>query len=341
MKTTLYIIRHAEAEGNVFRRIHGQYDSLLTANGLKQVEALRERFRGIPVDVCYSSDLIRARTTAQAVYLDKGLPLYLDRRLREVDLGVWEDVPFGELYLREAEQLRRFNDDPDSWRVEGAETYAAYATRFLAEVEAIAKRHPGQTVALFSHGSVIRSMQHRLFPEMLGYSDNTAVSLLEYEDGVFRPVFLNDGRHLNEEISTLARQNWWRGGTDYNLWFRPPLDGDHLDGHFEVLLEEEPIGRVELDLQEGLVTEFYLRPAFRGRGLGEQLLGQAVSAMRRLGRTSLQIPIPPDCVALAALCHRHGLRGLGAGREGAAVWRLDFRPDRDLAPEQDVAVTAL
>ncbi|MBS1409295.1 MAG: phosphoglycerate mutase, partial [Oscillospiraceae bacterium] len=41
--TKIYLVRHAEAEGNVYRRIHGQYDSRITPNGLRQVEALRAR----------------------------------------------------------------------------------------------------------------------------------------------------------------------------------------------------------------------------------------------------------------------------------------------------------
>ena len=46
--TTIYLIRHAEAEGNVFRRIHGQYDSCVTPNGRRQIAALAQRFAGIP-----------------------------------------------------------------------------------------------------------------------------------------------------------------------------------------------------------------------------------------------------------------------------------------------------
>ena len=42
--TTIYLIRHAEAEGNVFRRIHGQYDSCVTPNGRRQIAALAQRF---------------------------------------------------------------------------------------------------------------------------------------------------------------------------------------------------------------------------------------------------------------------------------------------------------
>ena len=52
--TTIYLIRHAEAEGNVFRRIHGQYDSCVTPNGRRQIAALAQRFAGIPVDAVYA-----------------------------------------------------------------------------------------------------------------------------------------------------------------------------------------------------------------------------------------------------------------------------------------------
>ena len=65
--TQIYIIRHAEAEGNLYRRLHGQYDSLVTETGKAQIAALRRRFERVPVDACYASDLIRTRMTAQAV----------------------------------------------------------------------------------------------------------------------------------------------------------------------------------------------------------------------------------------------------------------------------------
>lgn len=64
--TTIYLIRHAEAEGNVFRRIHGQYDSCVTPNGRRQIAALAQRFAGIPVDAVYASDLKRTCLTATA-----------------------------------------------------------------------------------------------------------------------------------------------------------------------------------------------------------------------------------------------------------------------------------
>ena len=85
--TTIYLIRHAEAEGNLYRRIHGWYDALVTENGLRQISALRRRFQDIPVDAVYSSDLLRTMTTARALYEPRGLELHTDPDLRELNFG--------------------------------------------------------------------------------------------------------------------------------------------------------------------------------------------------------------------------------------------------------------
>ena len=80
--TTIYLVRHAEAEGNLYRRIHGQYNSLITDNGYRQIQALQKRFADVPIDAVYSSDLFRTMTTARAIYVPKGLPLQTRADLR-------------------------------------------------------------------------------------------------------------------------------------------------------------------------------------------------------------------------------------------------------------------
>ena len=94
--TTVYMVRHAEAEGNLYRRVHGWYNSLITDNGYRQIAALRGRFADIHIDAVYSSDLFRTMTTAKAVYLSHGLELHTDPGLREISLGAWEDKPWGD-----------------------------------------------------------------------------------------------------------------------------------------------------------------------------------------------------------------------------------------------------
>ena len=56
--TTIYLIRHAEAEGNVFRRIHGQYDSCVTPNGRRQIAALAQRLSLIHIFRRTASDIV-------------------------------------------------------------------------------------------------------------------------------------------------------------------------------------------------------------------------------------------------------------------------------------------
>ncbi len=388
--TRIYIVRHAEAEGNLFRRIHGQYESSITCNGMRQIEALRERFAPEQIDACYSSDLIRTRTTAQAVWVPKHLTLHLEPRFREVRLGRWEDVPFGQLEREEPVMMGRFSGDPFHWEVEGAERFEEYSGRFLEALREVAQRHDGQTVAIFSHGCVIRAMQMCLFytPDTIseiGHCDNTGVSLLEYENGTFRAVYLNDNSHLSPEISTLARQNWWRetsGRKDRNLWFRPLRDdgswyaacrknawenvygpAEAFDGVAyyrdalqeaagepwaicEAMLGEERVGLLQLavhrdaDRGVGYIPFLYLRPEFRGQGLGIQLIGQAVSFYRMRNRDRLQLRVSPENQGALTFYRRYGFRELPEPPEGAhRLIRMELNLDlqQNLASERQIS----
>ena len=62
--TTIYLIRHAEADGNLYRRAHGWYDSVITDRGYRQIAALAKRFASTRFDAVYSSDRRRTMTTA-------------------------------------------------------------------------------------------------------------------------------------------------------------------------------------------------------------------------------------------------------------------------------------
>ena len=117
--TTIYLIRHAEAEGNLYRRIHGWYDALITENGFRQIEALQRRFQDVRVDAVWSSDLHRTMTTARAVYVPKGLELHTDPQLRELNFGDWEDQPWGQVYRNEPERIGQFNRTDPAWRAPG------------------------------------------------------------------------------------------------------------------------------------------------------------------------------------------------------------------------------
>ena len=231
--TRIYIVRHAEAEGNLYRRIHGQYDSLVTPQGYRQIEALERRFRDIHIDAVYSSDLYRTKMTAKAICKPKGLPLLLEPGLREIAMGRWEDETWAGGARSDPEEMGRFSSSAPDYQGVGGETFPQVQRRVTDAFRRIAEANDGRTIACVSHGVAIRTAM----TSFLGYgldrlgeilpSDNTAVSLLEYENGAFRVVYYDDNSHLGEELSTLAKQTWWRDQEaatpmeDENVWYRP------------------------------------------------------------------------------------------------------------------------
>lgn len=326
--TTIYLIRHAEAEGNVYRRLHGQYDSMITRNGKRQIVALRGRFANVPIDAVYSSDLARTCTTASAIFAPKGLTLQKDPRFREIGAGVWEDIPFGQLAHDDPERMNAFSHSPKTWSVEGSEPFAVYTARFLEALEEVARRHDGQSVAIFSHGMVLRgSLQTLFFPEQenaIEHCENTAVTCLHYENGRYTLEYLNDASHIPHEISTLGRQLWWRGGEhrDFNLRFRAAEEADAAflktlgcqapnGAQVEIaVLADVPVGVLvtqRTDAEHGGIADLALLPEHRGIGLSAQLVGQAVCSMRRRGVKWLRLLRAPETAAAERLFAAYGL----------------------------------
>lgn len=322
--TTIYLIRHAEAEGNVFRRLQGHYNAMITPNGRKQIAALQRRFEDVPIDAVYASDLSRTCCTAGAIHIPKNLPLNKDRRFRELYCGCWENLPFGWLDRSDPERNRAFTRRPRDWHVEGSERFADYTGRFLEAMGEAARRLDGQTVAIFSHGMVMRGVLQTLFfpdKDNLGHSENTAVTKLIYENGKYTLEYLNDDSHIPHEISTLGRQEWWRGGDhrDFNMWYRDPAPEDtdllrELNVKGQIvrisMIIDRPTGAVALELLPGeraLLQGLAILPAYRDRELSEQLLGEAVSLARAAGKRLLTVERLPDDPAVRRLLADYGI----------------------------------
>ena len=214
--TKIYLIRHGEAEGNLYRRAQGHYNAQITAKGHRQIAALAERFKDEHIDALYSSDLMRTQITAGAITKYHDIPMILEPQIREVCLGVWEDVPWGDLSYDYPEAMTAFNDDPEAWSAPGCESFEALKERMMAAILRIAAAHEGQTVACVSHGMAIRTLLSHIMGvpskeiRRLPHGDNTAVSLLEVDGEDVKVVYCNDASHLEGELSTFARQSWWR-----------------------------------------------------------------------------------------------------------------------------------
>jgi len=301
MTTKIFLVRHAEAEGNLFRVAHGQYDSTITPQGYLQLAWLRRRFDGLHLDAVYGSDLTRTHTTASALYVPRGLEFRPLPLLREIKLGVWEQMTWGEIQRMDKQMYVDFNKRPHLWHVEGSETFARVRDRTLAGIRQIAAENPGGTVAAASHGAALRTLLGTLEGMSLeeigrtGHGDNTAVSLLEVDGDDIRVVFRDDSSHLPAEVSTFRRQSWHKddAATEPGLWFRT-LQEDENGKSAQAMLDEDAAGKIsmELGLDALRITEYELLPNLRGRRYGVQLLGQAVQYARKKGRETVVLTCP-------------------------------------------------
>ena len=238
--TTIYLIRHAEAEGNLFRRAQGHWNGKITPRGKKQIDALAGRFRDIQIDAVYSSDLDRAKETAGALLRGRELTLHATRELREIHMGVWEGDSWGNLSYKWPEQMYLFNNDPEKWCVPGCESFTLCQRRMTAAIGRIAAENDGKTVAIVAHGMCIKIFLMGVLgvrsddPEALMHGDNTSVSLLRFSDGRFTVEYYNDNSHLGE-LSTFAKQKWWRDtkkDDPTSLRFEPLNPRDRADADF-------------------------------------------------------------------------------------------------------------
>jgi len=313
--TTIYLVRHAQAEGNLCRRMHGQYDSNLTAHGLRQLVDLQKRFEAVSVDACYTSDLTRAKNTAMAICIPNQLEYRVDPGFREVSVGIWEDVSFGYLNTFHARKMIEFGRDQVNWQVQGSETYQQYTTRFLDSLERAVLRHSGGTIAIVSHSIVMKAVLNRLFPrEAIPHSANTAVSCLQYENGTYHVVYLNDSSHLDKKLYTSSRQKWWQqpgAQKDDAFWYREGwtdlgLDSPQTPIVYTVLEDSRPIGLICMSEEGenlGRIEYLGLIPEYRGYDLGIQLFGKAISVLRKRGKTALRFRMQSDPF-VQALCRK-------------------------------------
>lgn len=361
--TRLYVIRHAEAEGNLYRIAQGQYNSIITDRGWRQIEALAKRFEDLPVDAVYSSDLYRTCATASAIYRPKGLPLHRRTDLREVCVGKWEQQTWGEIAREDPEQLEYFNRQLHLWRLPGAETAEQVRDRVVAAVREIARENEGKTVAVFSHGCAIRL----LLATLQGYSleelgqtphgDNTAVSLLEAEGEELRVIFRDDNSHLRDLHAPVRQANALEPG----LYFEPLVlpeqaaffaacvssawvdSGDRRPWDEAALLESagqrpallgmlegEPVGVIQVYPEKeaaercGWISLYCVEASCRNRGFGVQLLGQAVQYYRPLGRERLRLALGKENSRARRHFAEYGFKAVGQCDDGREIWEKDI-----------------
>jgi broad specificity phosphatase PhoE len=157
--TALYLVRHGRTDWNDEGRYQGQCDPPLNHLGRQQAREVARGLRDVRLAAIYSSDLRRAQQTAQALGKLTGLPVHLEPRLREIDLGAWAGQLVSTIRTAEPELFARWRGAPASARPPAGETVPELAARIVAVLDDIARTHPDAAVAVFTHGAAIAAVR--------------------------------------------------------------------------------------------------------------------------------------------------------------------------------------
>ena len=153
--TTFALIRHG-THSLVGHTLVGRAPGVrLSPEGVHEAERLAGRLEDGPFRALYSSPLERARETAAAVAVRLQLEVKTADELNEIDFGDWTNRTLAELH--DLEEWRRFNVFRSSSRIPNGEAMTDVQRRMLRLIERLCAVHPDQTVALVSHGDVIKA----------------------------------------------------------------------------------------------------------------------------------------------------------------------------------------
>ncbi len=201
--TQVLLLRHGETicgQGILY----SQLDVELSKRGLEQTKILVNGLKCLPINVIYSSDLLRARIGAEWLAKETGAPLIVTSKLREINFGKWTGKRFDELLKLPAFRLRLSN--PETISPPGGESLKDLQNRALEVINEILEKFCEKLVVVFTHGGVIRSIIVNALGTSLKnffriHQDFACVNLIDYyESG---PVVRLINGPFNINFSTL------------------------------------------------------------------------------------------------------------------------------------------
>jgi len=157
--TRFCLVRHGETPWNAERRIQGHTDIGLDPEGVHQADLAARWLAADPArrpDRLYSSDLLRARMTAEKLAVRLQLAVGLVPAMRERRYGCFEGLTYDEARHRYPDDYAAFEHrEPDYSFPQGGESLKVFSARVVGCLQELAHRHAGETVALVTHGGVL------------------------------------------------------------------------------------------------------------------------------------------------------------------------------------------
>ncbi len=180
------IVRHAESNWNKKGIFQGQKNPKLSSNGLIQASKIHFGLKGIPVDYIYSSDLERAKKTAQILNSKLNVPIEITENIREIGFGQWEGLKRNEVQAKYPHEFNQWiRNGLILEKIQDAETLNDLTGRLIQFIADVKLKHTDdKTILIVSHGGTIRILAKMLLGIPVEQSismstNNTGISIIE------------------------------------------------------------------------------------------------------------------------------------------------------------------
>ena len=198
----LIVVRHGETQYNIENRITGQSDVPLSPLGERQAKRVGAYLASEKIDSIVSSDLQRARTTAQAIAHPHTILVQEDADLREIAMGEWEGHNGTEIKERFAESQAKWRTDATNYAIPGGgENLIQVQARIVRAIERWYTHSPEATVVWVTHGGIIGLLACHLLGLDVNRRwqfrhDNASITEFWIRDERVTMAHLNETAHL-------------------------------------------------------------------------------------------------------------------------------------------------
>jgi 2,3-bisphosphoglycerate-dependent phosphoglycerate mutase len=203
--TELLIIRHGETDWNRERRLQGHIDIELNALGLEQADRLGRALAQESLDVLISSDLKRARQTAEAIARYQKITVQPDRHWRERAYGDCEGLTYDDWARVNPVEYAAWKNRELDLIPQGGESLRQFFQRIEAVAHTTAQQYSGQRIAVVVHGGVLDILYRAAVGQDMKAPRrhdllNASINRLKWAAGQFSLLSWADVRHLETNV---------------------------------------------------------------------------------------------------------------------------------------------
>ena len=208
MNTIIYLTRHGQTLWNIEKRLQGRENSPLTEDGIERAKELRDRIKGMNIDVIYSSPIERALNTANIIKGDKNIEVITDDGLMEMCFGDYEG--------RRTDEVMKENPSWDIGLImkgntilsaPNGENLAEVRDRVSKTMDRIIEENRGKTILIVAHGITLKALMYyfkddEVNDEVMGQATLTKINIDENNN--FYIEYKNDNSHFTVKEQKLG-----------------------------------------------------------------------------------------------------------------------------------------